>query len=117
MFIIVGLMIRLLINTHYYFFIIGTFVTGLGYCFMLNSPNKFAISWFPVNQIALVNSICIFSIFASDSIGTFASAAFLDENSTKEDFFDFFAGETVIISCILISMAVFFRGKPKYPPK
>ena len=78
MFIIAGLLIRLLINHHFYFFIIGTFVTGLGYCFMLNSPNKFAICWFPVKQIALVNSICIFSIFASDSIGTFASAAFIN---------------------------------------
>jgi len=50
---------------------------------MINSPNKFVVNWFPVHQISIMNSLCIFSIFMSDSLGIFASAAFLDKNSTK----------------------------------
>lgn len=117
MLISLGLIIRLLINTHFSFFIIGTYVAGLGVCFMLCSPNKFVVNWFPVNQISLMNSLCIFSIFMSDSLGTFASAAFLDKSSTKEDFFWFFAVESAVIVCILILMAVFFKGEPANPPK
>lgn len=58
---------------------------------MLCSPNKFVVNWFSLEQIPFMNSICIFSIFMSDSLGTFASAAFLDKNSTKDDYFKFFA--------------------------
>jgi|JI10StandDraft_1071094.scaffolds.fasta_scaffold944078_1 hypothetical protein len=83
MFICLGLIIRLLINQHYYFLIIGTFITAFGFCFMINSPNKFVVNWFPFKQISFMNSLCIFSIFMSDSLGIFASAAFLDKNSTK----------------------------------
>lgn len=79
---------------------------------MLNSPNKFVVNWFPANQIPIMNAICIFFIFMSDSAGTFASAAFLDKNSTKTDFFNFFAIESAIIVTIQILMAVFFRGQP-----
>lgn len=117
MFLCLGLTIRLLINYHFYFFIIGTFVTGLGFCFMLCSPNKFVVSWFPVQQISLMNSLCIFSIFMSDSLGTFASAAFLDKNSTKQDFFNFFAFESGVIVIVLVLMAIFFKGSPDKPPK
>ena len=46
---------------------------------MINSPNKFVVNWFPVNQTLLMNGLCLFSIFMSDSLGTFASAAFIDE--------------------------------------
>lgn len=84
---------------------------------MLSSPNKFVVNWFPVNQISLINSICIFAIFMSDSLGTFASAAFLDKNSTKDDYFNFFAAETTVIVSILLLMAIFFRGSPERAPK
>ena len=89
-FIIVGLLIRLLISVNYYLFLVGTFITGFGFCFMMNSPNKFANLWFPVHQIPLVNAVCIFAIFASDSIGSFASAFFIKENATKDSIFQFF---------------------------
>lgn len=117
MFLSLGLIIRLLINYHFSFFIIGTYIAGLGFCFMLNSPNKFVVNWFPVNQIPIMNAICIFFIFMSDSLGTFASAAFLDKNSTKSDFFNFFAVESMIIVFIQLLMAVFFKGMPVNPPK
>lgn len=91
MFICLGLCVRLLINVNFYYFVAGTFLTGFGFCFMLNSPNKFVVNWFSVSQIPIMNAICIFSIFMSDSLGTFASAAFLDKKSTKTDFFNFFA--------------------------
>lgn len=64
-----------------------------------------------------MNALCIFSIFMSDSLGTFASAAFLDKESTKGDFFYFFAMESLVIVSILLLMAIFFKGKPDYPPK
>lgn len=83
-FIIVGLLIRLLINLNYYFFLVGTFITGFGFCFMMNSPNKFAASWFPVQEIALVNSISVFAIFVSDSIGSFTSALFIKEETATQ---------------------------------
>lgn len=83
MFLILGLSIRLLINQHFYFFLAGTFITSLGFCFMMNSPNKFVVNWFPVNQTLLMNGLCMFSIFMSDSLGTFASAVFIDEDSDK----------------------------------
>jgi len=79
MFIIFGLLIRLLMNENFYFFLIGTFVTTFGFCFMLNSPNKFVVNWFPVNQTLLMNGLCLFSLTMSDSLGSFASAAFIDE--------------------------------------
>lgn len=46
---IVGLLIRLLINVHIYLFFVGTFVCSLGFCFMLSGANKFANLWFPHN--------------------------------------------------------------------
>ena len=78
MFMITGLLIRLLINVNFYFFVAGTFVTSFGFCFMLNSPNKFAIAWFPIKEIPIINAICIFSVFSSDSLGAFLSAIFLN---------------------------------------
>lgn len=117
MFLILGLSIRLLINQHFYFFLAGTFITSLGFCFMMNSPNKFVVNWFPVNQTLLMNGLCMFSIFMSDSLGTFASAVFIDEDSDKHEFVQFFAYETITISIILLLKGIFFRGSPKTPPK
>ena len=117
MFISLGLCVRLLINIHFNFFVVGTFLTGFGFCFMLSSPNKFVVNWFSVSQIPVMNAICMFSIFMSDSLGTFASAIFLDKTSSKTDFFNFFAIESAIIISIFLLMAIFFRGSPKDPPK
>lgn len=44
---IVGLLVRLLINVHIYLFFLGTFICSLGFCFMLSGANKFANLWFP----------------------------------------------------------------------
>jgi hypothetical protein len=108
---------RLLVIHGFHFFLIGTFITGLGFCFMLNSPNKFVVNWFPIHQISIMNSICLFAIFMSDSLGTFASALFLDKKSTKDDYWRFFAIESFVIVCVLILMGMFFRGEPNNPPK
>jgi hypothetical protein len=64
-----------------------------------------------------MNSICLFAIFMSDSLGTFSSAIFLDKESGKQDYFVFFSLQSLIIICILLLMAIFFRGVPKNPPK
>lgn len=117
MFLILGHLIRLLFNIHFYFMLLGTFITGLGFTFMLNSPNKFAVTWFPNRQIAIINSICIFSIFTSDSIGAFSSGIFLSGSPTKEEYWSFFVKESAIVISILLLMALLFKGKPKYPPK
>ena len=114
---ITGILMRLLINVHFYFFIVGTFITGLGFCFMINSPNKFTITWFPTKEVALVNAICMFSIFASGSIGTFTSAIFIGTDSTKDDFFHFFLFQSIIFCSIWLGMAIFFKGKPPNPPR
>ena len=73
-----GQIVRLLINVNYYFFLIGTFICSLGFCFMISSANKFANLWFPRYQIFLVSTICMFGVFASDAVGTFASSAFIN---------------------------------------
>jgi hypothetical protein len=83
----VGLTIRCLINVHFYFFLLGTFITSFGFCFMLSSANKFANLWFPRKQIFLVNSLALFALFASDSVGFFSSTAFIDKNSSKNEIF------------------------------
>jgi hypothetical protein len=57
---------------------------------MLSSANKFANLWFPTRQIFLVNSLALFALFASDSVGFFSSTAFIDKSSTKDDIFYFF---------------------------
>jgi hypothetical protein len=117
MFICTGMIVRLLINHGFHYFLLGTFISGFGFCFMLNSPNKFVVNWFPVKQIAIMNSVCLFAIFMSDSLGSFLSALFLNKHSSKEDYWRFFALESLVIVCILVLMAVFFRGEPKDPPK
>lgn len=106
----VGLTIRCLINVNFYFFLLGTFITSFGFCFMLSSANKFANLWFPTRQIFLVNSLCLFSLFASDSVGFFSSTAFIDKNSTKDDIFWFFTFQSGIIIAINLLAALFFKN-------
>ncbi len=80
---ILGLLVRLLINVHFAFFLVGTFISSLGFCFMINSANKFVNVWFPAKDVFMMNSLCVFSLFASDALGVFCSAIFIDKSSTK----------------------------------
>jgi fucose permease len=50
-FMVIGYGLRLLINVQFWIFILGTYITGLGFVFVLNSPTKFASTWFPINQV------------------------------------------------------------------
>jgi MFS family permease len=50
-FMILGYGLKLLINVHFWIFVVGTFVTGLGFIFLLNSPTKFIGTWFPASQV------------------------------------------------------------------
>ena len=110
---IIGVLIRLLINVNFYFMFLGTFICSLGFCFMISGANKFANIWFPHQQIFLVSSICVFGIFTSDALGTFLSSYFIREDSTKEDIFNFLLWESVAMVAINIFNLFFFRGKPK----
>ena len=114
---IVGLLTRLLINVHFLLFFLGTFICSLGFCFMISGANKFANVWFPHHQIFLVNSICVFAIFASDAIGTFLSSFFIRKHSTRNDVFHFFVYESLAMVAIHLLMICFFRGKPKHLQK
>jgi len=79
---------------------------------MISAANKFANLWFPQNQIFLASTVCLFSLFASDAIGTFLSSVFIKEDATKDDVFSFFLWESLAMIVIHIAMAVFFKGKP-----
>ena len=83
MFMIMGLLVRMLINVNYYLFCLGTFLCSLGFCFMISGATKFANLWFPQSQIFLANSLCVFAVFGSDALGTFLSSYFIREDATK----------------------------------
>jgi hypothetical protein len=77
MLMILGLLVRLLINVNYYFFCLGTLLCSFGFCFMISGSTKFANLWFPKSQIFLANSLCVFAIFGSDALGTLLSSFFI----------------------------------------
>lgn len=114
---IIGLLIRMLVNVNYFFFLAGTFVTSLGFCFMRSSANLFVHTWFPEKEIPIVNNMCLLSVFMSDSLVILLTSLFVGEGSSKDSIFEFFFVETIILLVIQMSMAIFFRGKPKNPPK
>jgi len=108
MMMITGLLLRMLINVHFYFILAGTFLCSLGFCFMTGSANKFSILWFPKHQIFFINCVCVFALFASDALGTFFSSYFIRENATKEDVWNFFFIQSIIMIIIQLLMAIFF---------
>lgn len=110
---VLGLLVRLLMNVHFYFFFLGTFFCSLGFCFMVSGANRFANLWFPKHQIFLINSICVFAIFASDALGTFCSTYLIRENSSKSHIYDFFMWQGIAMIAIQLLMTFFFRGVPK----
>ena len=114
---IVGLLVRLLINVNFYLFFLGTFICSLGFVIMISGANKFANTWFPHHQIFLVSSVCVFGVFASDAIGTFFSSYNISEESSKEDVFQFFMWESIVMIAINLLMIIFFKGQPKNPQK
>lgn len=65
----------------------------------------------------MANGIVMFALFASDALGVFVPVLFVNENSTKDDFFRMILVESCIIIGIHILMLLFFRGKPPTPAK
>lgn len=51
LFMAIGYGLRLLINVQFWIFVVGTYITALGFIFIMNSPTKFASNWFPVSQV------------------------------------------------------------------
>lgn len=72
-----GLCIRCLVNYWFGFFLIGTFLCSLGFCFITSTANKFPNIWFLDNEIFPVKSLILFALFASDTIGFYISTAFI----------------------------------------
>lgn len=74
-----GLTLRCLINFSFYFFLAGTFICSVGFCFITSAANKFPNIWFLDSEIFAVKSLIIFMLFASDSVGYFMSTVFISK--------------------------------------
>lgn len=112
-----GLTLRCLINYSFYFFLIGTFLCSLGFCFITSAANKLPNIWFLDEEIFAVKSLILFVLFASDTVGFYLSTAFITKESTKSDVEWFFVIQSGIIILFNVLNAIFFKGLPKTPQK
>jgi hypothetical protein len=48
-FMVIGYVIRIFINTHFWIFLLGTYLTSFGFIFITNASTKFTSVWFPVS--------------------------------------------------------------------
>jgi hypothetical protein len=55
---IVGVCMRMFINTSFWLVVVGSTLCSLGNIFILNSPSKLAANWWSSEHMTAVNSAC-----------------------------------------------------------
>jgi hypothetical protein len=82
--VIIGLLIRCLININFIFAILGNVVIAIGNIFILNSPSQLAANWFKPEKRLLITSLGLFSTSISGGIGAFVSSMLIPKNLQPE---------------------------------
>ena len=111
-----GVWMRLLIETSLVPVIMGSFLEALGNIFIINSPSKFASTWFRPSMIAKVTTMGVMCNLASLGLGVALPSVFVNEESTKSDVVKLLMYEAIIVSVPCLLVLFLFRGKPKTPP-
>ena len=47
-FLILGYLVRILISQDFWYYILGTYITSLGFIFIMNGATKFSNTWFGI---------------------------------------------------------------------
>lgn len=116
-FLILGHAVRILINQGFWLYILGTYITSLGFIFILNGATKFSNVWFGVKETSMVNSIILFLVFASEPLGVFIPVLFIDKESTKQDVFHVVLYISIVIIAICALGILIIQNKPPTPAK
>ena len=80
---IIGVLLKLLINTSFAFVLLGSSMAAIGHVFILNAPMKLAINWFRDDKVSPVNTFCVLALmtsskkYLSDAIGSIIPVFFV----------------------------------------
>jgi len=121
LFLIIGSILKIFINTHIAFAYVGQILTALFQPAILNSPAKIAATWFNEKQRVLITSICCLSNTIGVMFGYIVHTFIMEENTVnpkiyKNDFKSYLIVEAVITIISGLIFIFFMREKPKNPP-
>lgn len=116
MLLIIGSLVRLLVNVNFAFIIVGSVINAIGNVFILNAPSKFSTNWYKPENRALVTTICTYAVIASPTIGVAIPSLFVDANSNKDNVLYLLIFEASLVTGVMAITLIFFKGNPPSPP-
>lgn len=96
--------------------IIGSALASLGNIFIINSPSKFASTWFRPSVVARITAIGVLFTMASMGMGVVIPPLFVNESSSKQQIQKMVIIEAIIITVPCLLFLFLFKNKPKNPP-
>ena len=113
----IGGCVRILMNEHFAFVLLGQVILGIGACFVVNTILQFCFNWFhPLNRPIYLSIISIMNIFGG-GIGNTIPILFVSEEENdvgviRDQVYEY----NLKMGCVGIGLCVlnllFFRGKP-----
>lgn len=96
--------------------IIGSFFAAVGNIFIINSPSKFASTWFRPSVVARITTLGVMCTMGSMALGVALPPYFVNSKSTKSQIQNMLIYEAIIVSIPSIILLILFKNKPKQPP-
>ena len=118
---IIGSLLKIMINTSIIFAYIGQFFTAVFQPAILNSPGKIASTWFNEKRRTLVTSICCVSNTIGIIFGYLIHSFVIEDNTVnpkifKEAFKSYLLIEFIITTIFCLLFIFLIKNKPKIPP-
>ncbi len=83
-FLILGSWLRLFINQSIYITLIGSFIAAIGTIFIINSPSKFANSWFRPTVAPTIISIGVLISLLASSVSLILPTFFVNKDRIEK---------------------------------
>ena len=116
-----GAFTKIFINENLMFLYIGQFLAAMGQPFFLNAAGKTAAVWFREDKRVIVTSICITSNTLGIIFGYIFPSFFIniedDLNTYKGEMYKYLLWVLVINIVLSLPTVIFFKSKPKNPPR
>lgn len=113
--------LRILVKVSFGFVLAGNILVAFGNVFIVNSPTMFSVTWFRPELRIIVTSVAIFVSLVSGGFGALISPFLVPEDlptsEGREKVFYLMIYQAVFVGVIMILNLIFFKSKPKNPPR
>lgn len=99
-----------------YICLLGTLLTSVGGIFILNTPSRMALNWFPSEQVPVITFVAMLANLISMAIGITIPGIFITPTSSAEDIINFLRLEAAMVTVPFIFLLILYREKPPLPP-